>query len=589
MVFGLGPVLRYELITTARRGRYYLLRAVYGLFLLWSLAGQFHAWEQRHPRGGTIQDLYWFAESAFVQFAGAQGLALLLLIPALVAGVIADDYQRKTLHYLLASRLSSAEIVLGKLGARLVHVGTFVALGLPVVCLLGLYGGLNPQTVLWVYLGTFAMVLCVAGGSVFISTLARRPRDAILVSYGLEAIWLLGPHLVAPIAHNLEGPLKGIGPIVDAMMVTNPMNFWGELAGISSYYRSGWPFAWAFPGFESRFFRMVETQAVIGLLFLGLAIAGLRPLRGSSWPGARPQTGWWTRLRGVVQGLARTRAATSIAQNPLLVTPSARPPCGDAPMLWKERYARMTGSLSWLSSRGVILFFSVFLGCFLFDVAYPALSELFGTSHSHGTQTAMNSALRQASVALSVLGMLAIAASSAVTLTGEREQDTWISLATTLLSPGEIIWAKQVGAVWSAWRIGLALLVVWATGILLGALHPTGVLVSATIVGLVAWFLAAVGVFVSGRVRNSTRSLAWTFLILILGLGHWPWMVGGSLGTYREVATPWSNQKLGVGNPWSEPANALIVWAVELALYAAAAGLLTWGSIRRLRATWGES
>ena len=42
MVFGLGPVLRYELITTARRGRYYLLRAVYGLFLLWSLAGQFH-------------------------------------------------------------------------------------------------------------------------------------------------------------------------------------------------------------------------------------------------------------------------------------------------------------------------------------------------------------------------------------------------------------------------------------------------------------------------------------------------------------------------------------------------------------------
>ena len=341
--------------------------------------------------------------------------------------------------------------------------------------------------------------------------------------------------------------------------------------------------------------RVINTQDVFqgalppALLFLGLAIAGLRPLRGSSWPGARPQTGWWTRLSGVAQGLARTRAATSIAQNPLLVTQSARPPCGDAPMLWKERYARMTGSLSWLSSRGVILFFSVFLGCFLFDVAYPALSELFGTSHSHGTQTAMNSALRQASVALSVLGMLAIAASSAVSLTGEREQDTWISLATTLLSPGEIIWAKQVGAVWSAWRIGLALLVVWATGILLGALHPTGVLVSATIVGLVAWFVAAVGVFVSGRVRNSTRSLAWTFLILILGLGNWPWMVGGSLGTYREVATPWSNQKLGVGNPWSEPANALIVWAVELALYAAAAGLLTWGSIRRLRATWGES
>jgi hypothetical protein len=249
----------------------------------------------------------------------------------------------------------------------------------------------------------------------------------------------------------------------------------------------------------------------------------------------------------------------------------------------------MTGSLSWLSSRGVILFFSILLGCFLFDVAYPALGELFGKGHHQGTRAAMNSALRQASVVLAVLGMLSIAASSAVTLTGEHEQDTWISLATTLLGPGEIIWAKQVGSVRGAWRIGLALLVVWATGILLGALHPMGVLLSAAIVGLVAWFLGAVGVFVSGRVRNSTRALAWTFLILILGLVHWPWMVGGALGTYSEVATGWSYRELGAGNPWSVPEHALIVWAVELAFYGATAGLLTWGSIRRLRATWGAS
>ena len=58
-----------------------------------------------------------FAEATFISVRRAQGIALLCLIPALVAGVIADEHQRKTLHYLLASRLSSAEIVLGKLGA----------------------------------------------------------------------------------------------------------------------------------------------------------------------------------------------------------------------------------------------------------------------------------------------------------------------------------------------------------------------------------------------------------------------------------------------------------------------------------------
>src|SRR4029077_1355251 len=118
-------------------------------------------------------------------FGGTQGLALLCVIPALVAGVIADEHQRKTLHYLLASRLSSAEIVLGKLGARLVHVGTFVALGFPIVSLLLLYGGINPVNVFYVYLGTFTLVLFLAGFSILISILARRPREAILAAYGL--------------------------------------------------------------------------------------------------------------------------------------------------------------------------------------------------------------------------------------------------------------------------------------------------------------------------------------------------------------------------------------------------------------------
>ena len=64
------------------------------------------------------------------------------------------------------------------------------------------------------------------------------------------------------------------------------------------------------------------------------------------------------------------------------------------------------------------------------------------------SQAEVSAWLRTASVALAVLGMLGVAASAAVSLTGEREQDTWISLATTLLTPAEVIRAKQFGAVW---------------------------------------------------------------------------------------------------------------------------------------------
>jgi hypothetical protein len=589
MILGLGPVLRYELITTARRGRYYLARVVYGLFLLVMLSGQFQTWELEHPGGGNFEEVHRFAESAFIQFAGVQGLTLLCLIPALVAGVIADDHQRKTLHYLLASRLSSSEIVLGKLGARLVHVGTFVALGLPVVCLLALYGGLNPENVYYVYLGTFTMSLSVAGLSILVSVLARRPRDAVLVAYMIEAAWLVGPIVMAPIAHDLGWAFVWFGPVNDWLLHSSPVQVWSWMTRWSYLFPSRFrtPF-WGPRGFETMFYWMVGIQGAIILSSLTLAIAGLRPLRGTSWPGGRPGTGWWTRLSAGARRISRAHATAPLSHNRILSAPSRRPPCGDDPMFWKERYAAMGGGLRWLGSRYVVLFFAVLLGCYLFDVASPAASELASGRLTDRTRQGINTGLREASTGLAILAMLTVAAASAVSLTGEREQDSWISLATTLLTPREIIRAKQFGAVWSARGAWLALLVVWAVGLLMGAIHPFGVLAGAAIVFVVAWLIAAVGVFVSGRARNSTRSLAWTFIALLIGLGNVPLTIWMSLVSYPEVAALWPSPGSTAINRWTPTSQGVVVFVIVTAIYAGIAGLLSIWSIRRLRATWGQ-
>ncbi len=382
MAFGLGPVLRYELITTARRRRYYVGRTAYGSVLLFLLWRQFGSWELSHPAGGTPEELHRFAESTFIVFAQAQLTALLCVLPALLAGVIADELHRKTLHYLLASRLSSVEIVLGKLGARLLHVGVIVALGLPVVSLLALYGGLDPEKVIAIYAGTFTTVLAVSGLSIFISVLARRPRDAILAAYGLEALWLLGPPAIRDVARYLEdGPLWWVFPVNSLMLLSNPLFLLDKVAQGFRYF-PGWdfPMSWAQwlsgPGttpFEMMFEGMLGIQLLVGLSFLSLAIAGLRPLRGNTWPGAEPRTGWWTRVQGQVRSLARHRTAAAVARNELLASRLRRPACGDAPMIWKERHTTMGGGLSWLGGRPVVLFCGVLLGCYLFDVAYPVV------------------------------------------------------------------------------------------------------------------------------------------------------------------------------------------------------------------------
>src|SRR6516165_1954813 len=104
----LGPVLRYELITTSRRRRYYAARLLSGLMLLlvvWLAYQNFFAQLPFWAKGHLAMSR--FAGSLFTSFVAWQWGVLLVLIPALVAGVIADEAQRKTLHDLLASGLSS--------------------------------------------------------------------------------------------------------------------------------------------------------------------------------------------------------------------------------------------------------------------------------------------------------------------------------------------------------------------------------------------------------------------------------------------------------------------------------------------------
>ena len=156
-------------------------------------------------RGGQplIADFADFAMKTFSWFSGVQVATLLVLIPALFGGVIADEKQRKTMHYLMASRLCSGEIVLDKLAARLLHVGVFVLLGMPVMCLLTLFGGVAWDYVVGAYAATFSITIFAAALAVLISTFARRVGQAVLIAYVFEIVWLIVPPIVDVMCRGL--------------------------------------------------------------------------------------------------------------------------------------------------------------------------------------------------------------------------------------------------------------------------------------------------------------------------------------------------------------------------------------------------
>ena len=537
-----------------------------------------------------------------------KGLGSCCSIPALVAGIISDEYQRKTLHYLLASRLSSAEIVLGKLGARMVHVRGIrrarAADREPAdalrraqsrqhfLCLYG-YGDAGS-----VRLGVFGADLDSGPAA------ARGDPGDVRPGGDLAAGADLAPgHFGLSRRHALVGTDCERRPaheqshqgLVDGDRENLQLGC--RQAHDGRVARPDLVPAWtAGNGFEWEFGWMAGIQAIFGLLFLVLAIAGLRPLRGSSWPGAKPQTGWmrkpasttedgferksrwmagiaaifgvrhilavaglrplhgspgsgekpragwWTRLRARYRKFVESRTAAAVTRNELLATRAVRPACGDNPMLWKERYTRMGGGLKWLGSRPVALFFTVFLGCYLFDVTSPVLADVVRLQWHDRDWYVMNGALRTSSFVLGILAMLPITAAAATSLTSEREQDTWTSLATTLLTPGEIVRAKQFGAIWSARWIGIALLVLWGAGLVLAGVHPIGLLAGVVILASSTWLVCSIGVFASSFAGNSIRALfiSFTAMFVVMMASGWPVLLWSSLASYSDMKFLWT-------------------------------------------------
>ena len=286
----------------------------------------------------------WFAFSAFCAITVGQEILVLLLTPALVAGVIADEKQRKTLHYLMASQLTSAEIVLGKLLVRMLYVTVLLGVSLPVLSLLVLMGGIDPRLVLLSCGATLSTGWFLAALSIWVSTIARRVREAFFVAFGLECLWLFSPLILRTISipawpmfdQSVRWLYEWVGassPIeVATQMFFSTVMARGMVGTKSDVELVAW---------------MMGLQLAFGLILALVASCQLRPIfrRQGSEGGVRAIRRFLFRKRRRIRQETAGAVAISLAREPQ-PGPSTRrrwrlrhrPALGDRPMLWKELY-----------------------------------------------------------------------------------------------------------------------------------------------------------------------------------------------------------------------------------------------------------
>jgi hypothetical protein len=167
-----GPVLLYDLVRTARRSRSFLLRSLYAASLLLMLFFCYSDWfgssnrywtdvffENKTIPPGVIAQ---FAEDFFTNFLIVQLGMVFLLTPAYTATAIAEEKERRTLDFLLATDLRGREIVLGKLVPRLAQLSLVILTGLPILGFLQLLGGVDPNLLLVGFAGTALTMLSLA-------------------------------------------------------------------------------------------------------------------------------------------------------------------------------------------------------------------------------------------------------------------------------------------------------------------------------------------------------------------------------------------------------------------------------------------
>jgi ABC-type transport system involved in multi-copper enzyme maturation permease subunit len=408
---GLGPVFAYEWITSSRRWQAYALRS---LFVASLFAALLSVWANTRPATNVsgLRYLAELGEGFFLAVVGTQLTVVLLAAPAATAGAICLDRARGTLLHMLMTDLSAAEIVLGKLAARLTPVLAMLACTLPVLELVALMGGVDPTSLLGAFVVTLGVAVLGCSLAMALSLWVGKTHEALLCTYAIWLLWLLAGPMVGLLSSSLGWSWFTIPRRSEPFFLALAPYWWPGSVGWSDYIVS--------LGATCSISAVLVTLAVIRLRSVCTHQSALTPRRSrSSWTGANV----WRRINRTIPWL----------------TPSL----DGNPVVWRE----------WHRSRPS-------RWTLLITLVYGGLSMLFSTVvilWPGGVGAAVVNGLQVS------IGLLLFSVTTATSLAEERARGSLELLMSTPLSTRQIVFGKWLGAFRAVPLLAiLPAVVVWA-------------------------------------------------------------------------------------------------------------------------------
>jgi len=546
-----GPIFGKELRVSSRRRRNYVLRFFYLVVLsvfvvaVWgSLVGSrggsggYRVYRMAEIGKTVIGTIVWF------QFIALQMLAVVMLSTA-----ISDEVEQRTLAVLATTPVRTFQIVLGKLLSKLLQLLILLAISLPLLAVVRVFGGVPWNFVLAGVCITLTACMVAGAVSMFFSALFRRAYVSILCCMGVGFVlyavlpMILGMifALVAiPAMMSRGGPGAWLQITWAAVSLTNPFAVLGIVtSGLAS--PGAMPFIQG-PGFWTLHCGIMLAISVLALWLCGRVVrkAVLRAAMGDTEgsrpvPQAAPSA---APLPAQAAALPAAGAEVVLTPVPLPVPPPVPLPASaggeirriaGSPVLWRELRVPLTRSIV-KKAVGISLPLSIVGLTYLL----VGLAGGLGDRHTHAVYVSVYVAI----------GMTFMTVLPATAIAGEKQSRCWPLLLTTPLSDVHILLAKAAGVCrrcWPGWFLLWAHLVVFTC---IGLIHPVAMVHLGMLVTGVAVFLTGSGLYFSARFKRTTPAV-----IANLALAALLWVVpptlmgplgigGGELGRLYVAAHP---------------------------------------------------
>ena len=178
----INPVLRNESKLAVRSIKFNLTILFYVLILSIGTILFYRSFVGEIYASGTNPQ---YAVTLYIAMAIIQAFLLMFIVPSLTSTAICSEREKQTLDILLSTRLSTLQIILGKLFSSSLRVIVLIICTIPIYSICGLIGGVKISNILMLTLSFIVNTIFVGSIGILVSTYVRTSKVATAVAYSI--------------------------------------------------------------------------------------------------------------------------------------------------------------------------------------------------------------------------------------------------------------------------------------------------------------------------------------------------------------------------------------------------------------------